>query len=94
MATIVTAGLIVLLLIFNIIAIQYDNKRTYVYKGNKYYMRGKCLFKHPITREWESAVMYTSLKTGLQFVREENDFKVKFKPYKQWKNESRKRTKV
>lgn len=60
--------------------------RVYVYKGNQYYLKGRCLIKDPTSRMWVNGIIYTSLKTGNEFVREENDFLVKFVTYKQWKN--------
>lgn len=60
--------------------------RVYVYKGNQYYLKGRCLIKDPTSRMWVNGIIYASLKTGNEFVREENDFLVKFVTYKQWKN--------
>ena len=62
-----------------------------MYKGNQYYLKGRCLIKDPTSRMWVNGIIYTSLKTGNEFVREENDFLVKFVTYKQWKNEGSRR---
>lgn len=63
-----------------------NNSRIYVYKSNQYYLKGRCLIKDPTSGMWVNGIIYTSLKTGNEFVREENDFLVKFVTYKQWKN--------
>jgi len=36
--------------------------RLYKYKGNLYILLNHCEFKHPDTREWISAVVYTPCK--------------------------------
>lgn len=89
LATIVTVLLIGGLVAMWFLADRLEKGRTYVYKGNKYLLRGKCLIKDPTSRKWVDGTMYMSLKSGELFVREENDFLVKFETYKQWKKNGR-----
>ena len=47
----------------------------YKYKNNEYIvLNNKIKFKHPQTREWVSAVLYRSLSTGGDYVRELKEF--------------------
>lgn len=86
LVTIVIVALIVLLFTAFYLADYVEKKNTYVYKGNKYFYKGKCLMKDTSSRKWITGIMYMSLRTGELFVREENDFLVKFITYKEWKN--------
>lgn len=85
-ATIVTVGLIGLLFLMWFLSDKLEKTKVYVYKGNQYFLGEKCLIKDPTTKKWVEGVSYRSLKSGQLFVREENDFIVKFETYKQWKN--------
>lgn len=66
-----------------------EKTRVYAYKDNQYFFVEKCMIKDPTSRKWVDGITYRSLKSGQLFVREENDFLVKFETYKQWKNEKR-----
>lgn len=88
-AIIVTVGLIGLLFLMWFIADKLEKIKVYVYKGNQYFLCEKCLIKDPTTRKWVEGISYRSLKSGQLFVREENDFIVKFETYKQWKKNGR-----
>lgn len=88
-ATFVTVVLLGLLVTVGYIADRLDKKSIYVYKGNQYFYKSKCLMKDPKSRMWITGIIYVSLKSGELFVREENDFLVKFETYKQWKKNGR-----
>ena len=88
-AIIVAAGLTGLLFLMWFIADKLEKAKVYVYKGNQYFLCEKCLIKDPATRKWVEGISYRSLKSGQLFVREENDFIVKFETYKQWKKNGR-----
>lgn len=88
-ATLTAIAIIALLAVAWVIADHVERTRTYVYKGNNYLLVDRCLIKDPTSRRWVSGVMYRSYKTGELFVREENDFLVKFETYKQWKKNGR-----
>lgn len=88
---IILAGMVITLLIVGLILMWFvadriEKNQTYVYKGNRYLYKGKCLIKDPTSKMWVDGIMYMSFKSGQLFVREENDFIVKFETYKQWKN--------
>jgi len=51
---------------------------TYKYKGNIYKVTGPGKFKHPETREWVEAIVYTNAMS-MTFMREEKDFFKRFK---------------
>jgi len=52
----------------------------YEYKGERYSFENNVVFKHPDTREWIDAVLYCNYEGTDYYVREEKDFKAKFKP--------------
>lgn len=91
---IIIAGMVITLLIVGLILMWFiadklEKTKVYVYKGNQYFLCEKCLIKDPTTRKWVEGISYRSLKSGQLFVREENDFIVKFETYKQWKKNGR-----
>ena len=52
----------------------------YKYKNDEYIvLNNEIKFKHPQTREWINSVLYRSLSTGEEYVREFEEFKYKFK---------------
>ena len=51
----------------------------YTYEGNTYIILGYVPFKHPDTREWLDAVHYLQLESGLDFVREKEEWFKQFK---------------
>ena len=54
---------------------------VYVYKGNKYLKLGKTKFKHPETRKWIDAILYSDVDgTGI-YVRELEEFNKLFNKY-------------
>lgn len=54
-------------------------KALYTYKENDYYIIGKSLMKNPQTREWQKAILYSTVGTELVFCREKEEFDKLFK---------------
>lgn len=53
-------------------------KRIYEYKGKRYKFITDTVRKCPITREWIGVVIYESMEDGNTYVRDGEDFYIKF----------------
>lgn len=54
----------------------------YQYEGVFYTKLGEGRMKHPVTREWVPAVIYTQTGQNEVFIREKTEFYERFKPYR------------
>lgn len=52
----------------------------YAYKDKSYRVHSSAEMKHPESGKWIKCVVYHSIENGKMYVREEKDFKAKFKP--------------
>lgn len=66
-----------------------QKKNIYVYPKtkNKYLVEGIVKMKDPLSLEWVDAVLYSSLKNGYYYVREEKQFFDKFVTLKEWEKQ-------
>lgn len=82
------AGLI--MLVYHVASVHVDRK-TYLYKNNKYMYIGKCLMKDAATRKWVNAIVYADYYNSEKlYIREETDFLAKFISLKQWREQNKK----
>lgn len=82
--TVVLFVLFVLFFLFCYSIYKSKREKTFVYKGNFYLVTGYCKFKHPQTGKWIDAVTYIGSRSGETYVREQEDFFMKFETLEEW----------
>jgi hypothetical protein len=59
-----------------------EKKKVYEYKGNQYTLKGIAEMKNPETRKWQRCHIYKSVDSGIEYVRESEEFLKLFKEVK------------